>query len=57
MYHNTLPGVATGTGAGVLAHTGGGFTPLTALWLALAAFALIAGGAALTRTYRHARSG
>jgi hypothetical protein len=28
-----------------------------ALYLALAAFALIAGGAALTRTFRHVRSG
>jgi predicted MFS family arabinose efflux permease len=59
MYDNTLPGIATGTGigGGVLAHTGAGFTPLMALYLALAAFALIAGGAALTRTFRHVRSG
>lgn len=57
MYHNPTPSIAAGTGVGALAHTGASFTPLMALYLALAAFALIAGGAAVIRTVRHTWSG
>lgn len=57
MYHNPSPAIGAGIGGGVLAHTGGGMTPMMALWIALAAFALIAAGAALARTVRHATKG
>lgn len=57
MYHNPTPGIAAGIGGGTLAHTGGGFSPMMALWIALAAFALVAAGAAAVRTARHVRSG